>query len=137
MDAGGLKFIADENISPVLVHILRKLGAKAIESIHSKPEKGFPDTDWIPLYTGRGYIIISLDRKQLRVNSIARIIAESGARMIYLPRRFADSKRWDQAQWLLKRWPQVTERATQMSPDGEVVVFHWDGRTQTVGSPAT
>ncbi|HEY3781528.1 MAG TPA: hypothetical protein VGL56_10620 [Fimbriimonadaceae bacterium] len=103
-EKSGLKFLADENMSPVLVQILRKLGAGFVESMHSKPEKGSADEHWIPLYASRGYVIISPDRKQLRTAHIADVISESGARAIYLPSKFADSKPWDQALWLLRHW---------------------------------
>lgn len=52
--------------------------------------------------------------------------------MIYLPSRFADAKRWDQAVWLLRRWWAIVERAKTMDPRGEVVFWTWDGRTLTV-----
>ena len=131
---GGVKFLADENISPVLVQILRKLGAGFIESIHSKPEKGLPDEHWIPLYASRGYVAISPDRRQLKEERVARILIASGARMIYLPQKFADSKRWDQALWLLRYWWRIVERVQTMSPDGEIVVFRWNGGHKTYRS---
>lgn len=128
---GGLKFLADENMSPVLIQILRKLGAGFIESMHSKPERGSMDEHWIPLYAERGYITISLDRKQLKQGAVIQVLVSSGARMIYLPQRFADSKRWDQALWLLRFWRRIVERAGSMDPSGEVVIFRWDGAAIT------
>lgn len=135
MAQSSLKFLADANISNQLVRIVRRLGGGFIESLTSKDEGSVADEVWIPLYAKRGYIAISLDRRQLRSEVIAKAIVSSGARMIYLPGRFADAKRWDQALWLLKRWWAIVERAEQMDSEGEVVIWTWDGRYSTVRKP--
>lgn len=128
-EEGRVKFLADENLSPVLVQILRKLDAGFIESMHGKPELGTRDDHWIPIYASRGYVILSCDRKQLTDAAIARAIAGCGARMIYLPSKFADMKRWDQALWMLKTWWKIVERARAMNA-GELVVFAANGRSR-------
>jgi hypothetical protein len=127
-----LKFLAEENVSPVLVQILRKLDtALFIESMHHKHEKGTPDEHWIPIYAARGYVIVGADRKQLRTAHIASVITASGARAVYLPSKFADSKAWEQALWLLRFWWKLFDRAALMSTQGEVVIFNFDGSSFT------
>src|SRR5579864_1214190 len=127
-EKSSLKFLADENISPVLVQILRKLEAGFVESIHSKEgERGLPDEEWIARYTRRGYIILSLDRRQIRDHRVAQVVARSGARIIYLPSKFADSNRWDQALWLLRNWWSIVDQAGNMKVTGEVLILRWDG----------
>lgn len=127
MAESGLKFLADANVSPQLVTIVKNLGGGFIESLTRKPEAAAADEVWIPLYAQRGYVAISCDRRHMKSESIAQVVAASGARMIYLPSRFADSKRWDQALWLLRRWWSIVERAEKMDASGEVVFVHWNG----------
>lgn len=132
MARGGLKFLADENISRTLVQVLTKLGPGClVESIHSKPEQGHPDEEWIPVYTERGYIILTPDRKQLREEVVARVLVDTSARVVFLPKRFADSKRWDQALWLLRHWPKILERSRRMR-GGHLVSVHWNGAFSSV-----
>ncbi|MCW5935186.1 MAG: DUF5615 family PIN-like protein [Fimbriimonadia bacterium] len=90
MAKSSLKFLADENLSPVLMRILRLLGVGAAESIHGKPEQGFPDEQWIPIYAQRGYIILTLDRAQLKNSYLIQVIKQTGAKIIYLPKKFSD-----------------------------------------------
>ena len=128
---GSVKLLADENISPVLVQIIRKLGGGFVESMHGKPETGTPDHVWIPLYASRGYVVLSCDRNQMTDAGISRAMASCGARMIYLPAKFSNMKRWDQALWMLKVWWRIVEQAEAMG-SGELVVFAANGRSRKV-----
>lgn len=130
MADSSLKFLADENVSHELVTILRKLGAGSIISLSRTPDVGTADDHWIPLYTDRGFVILTPDREQLRDDVILNAIRDCGARMVFLPRHFADSKRWDQALWFLKYWWKLAERCAVLKP-GELVRFHKYG-THTV-----
>lgn len=128
---GSIKFIADRNVSPVLVSILKKLKAGFIESLHKKPENEYRDEDWIPTYTARGYVIITPDRKQLREEIVAKALVSYNAKIIFLPRSFADSRAWDQALWLLKYWWRISDRAHDMT-EGEFLSFHTNGNYSIV-----
>ncbi|MDO8588433.1 MAG: hypothetical protein Q7T82_15505 [Armatimonadota bacterium] len=132
-----LKFLADENIPPVLVTILRKLNEKSIESMHGSPYAGQPDEVWLPSVIERGYICLTCDRRMLAESGIAQILIDQRATMIFLGPHFANSRPWDQAIWLLKYWRKIKEHAATMSP-GRLVRVHKNGRivpvTPTTGS---
>ena len=125
----GVKILADENISPVLVKIIVLLGGGFVESIHRKPEQGHPDEEWIPVYASRGYVMLSCDRRQTKSEAVSRVMAACGARMVYLPSAFADLRRWDQALWILRHWPKIVARAARMRP-GELVLFGTRGASR-------
>ena len=122
-----LKFLADENIPPVLVTILRKLNEKSIESVHGGQYAGQPDEVWLPTVIKRGYICITCDRRMLAQSGIAQILIDQNARMIFLGPHFANSKAWDKAIWLLRHWHKIKDHASTMSP-GQLVRVHKNGR---------
>lgn len=114
-------FLADENISPILVDIIRKLGDRSIFSMHRLTEyKGTADEYWVPLVTQRQYIIVTCDRRMLMEHGIAHALANTGARCIFLARHFANANRWNQALWLIKYWPKIRKYAETMG-NGDLI----------------
>jgi hypothetical protein len=116
MEQSGLKFLADECFSPVLIRILKHLGEKSIQPFKPNFEHGTPDEVWIPQATERGYICITLDRQMLSADKLAPFFVEAKARIIFIGKHLANATRWDQALWLLKFWRKVREHAGAMKP---------------------
>jgi hypothetical protein len=115
MAESSVKFLADENISPVLVEIIRKLGDRSLSSIHRYSDYlGTPDEHWVPLATKREYIIVTCDRRMLIKHGISQALETTGARCIFLARNFADANRWNQALWLIRYWPKIRKHAETM-----------------------
>jgi len=104
-----------------------KLGGGFIESMMRKAEAGTADESWIPLYASRGYVVLSCHRRQMQNAVVARTVAASGAKMVYLASAFADMKRWDQALWILRHWWTIKHCACEMAK-GELVVFSKSGK---------
>lgn len=110
-------FLADENISPVLIDIIRKLGDRSIFSIHRMEDyRGAPDEEWIPRATQRNYVIITCDRRMLTEHGIAQALKQTQARCVFLAHPFASANKWKQALWLIRYWPKIREYAATMQP---------------------
>jgi len=127
MVKGGLRFIADENISPVLVTILHKLGERDIERISGTPYAGTNDEDWLPTITKLGYICVTCDRKMLYDRGVAQVLIDQKCMAVFFGSHFAQSGRWDQALWLLRYWRKIKKHAETMAP-GQLVRVCKNGR---------
>ena len=136
MEQSGLKFLADECFSPVLIRILKHLGEKSIQPFKPNFEHGTPDEVWIPQATQRGYICITLDRRMLGAENIAVFFAQAKARVVFIGSHLANMRRWDQALWLLKYWHRIRERAGTMTA-GELVKVLRYGRIVPVAPKPT
>ena len=127
MQKGSLKFLADEQISPVLIRILNHVGEKAILRFSSNFPNGTADEKWIPEATRRGFVCVTYDRKMLMTESIAPLFKKANARVIFIGNHLANVGCWDQALWMLKHWRKIRQRATTMTP-GELLRVHKNGR---------
>ena len=134
MEEGSLKFIADENISPVLVSILNRLGDKSVKSIHRPPFNifmGKPDQHWIPKLSKQGFICVTYDRQMLVDEALSSILSQTPARVIFLGRQVANRNRWDQAIWFLRHWRGIRDTAATMAP-GQLVRVLVNGQVKPV-----
>jgi len=122
-----LKFVGDENMSPVLVSLLAKLGAgTGIFSFRRWNVLGASDEEVVRQTGARGEVLVGPDRRQIGEPIIAGTIATTGARIIWLPSEFANSKLWDQIWWMLTHWLAVLDHVSQLRP-GECAYLRASG----------
>lgn len=131
MAEGSLKFLFDENLSPVLVRVLRNLGENTIHHHRAVFPGGADDEHWIPKATSLGFVCITLDHKMTTDRTVAPILAATKARMIFLRFGRARMDRWQQALWFLKYWHKLRDRAALLKP-GEMIRAHRNGRITQV-----
>ena len=108
-----MKIIADEMISPSIVNIVNsiesKINFKFVSAVRSAYQ-GKPDIDWIVAFLkdgGKG--ILSADRKMLKKKRFIGDISKLGLIAIYLPEKWADSRIYTQAAYILFHWPAILE----------------------------
>jgi hypothetical protein len=133
MEKSSLKFLADENISPVLVTIINKLGDRSLEAFNRTTYMGMPDEEWLPTAAERGYICLTCDRKMLAEPVVAQAVKATKVRAIFLGENFSHSVRWDQALWLLKHWRKIRSHAESMQP-GDLIRVSKAGRITEIAA---
>lgn len=133
MAESSIGYLFDECISPKLVSMLRLLGVKGLHTMSKVREQDFglaaKDEDWIPRAAERGYIYVTLDRKQLVDASIASVFHQVKGRAVFLSSRYATVGIWDQARWMLKHWPDIQEATTSLER-GSVRFVSWSGQVR-------
>ncbi len=110
---------------------MHHLGERSITSMFGSDMEQKPDTDWVPTATQRGYVCITCDCAMISDLAIAQVLVKENARAIFFGNHFADSKKWDQALWLLKHWDAIRAYAEGMTP-GQLVRVNKNGRIVSV-----
>ena len=137
MAQSGVKVLFDENFSPVLVSILRKLDSSLrLETVGKKFGDGAKDESWIPQAAIEGYVVITFDRKQLTDFVVAPALHQCGARAIFLPDRLSKTKRWDQALWMLRHFRVMHDRMSEFEA-GDLWHISWNGKFRPVSQTPT
>jgi hypothetical protein len=126
MAEGSIGYLFDENFSPRLVSILRLLGEQGLHTVVKVFGAGADDADWLPRAAEYGYIYVTSDRKQLTDERIAQVVRDVNGRAVFLSSRFATSRRWDQALWILKHWRQIKADTSELAR-GEARFVQWAG----------
>ena len=130
MEESGVKFLADEHISPKIVTFIGILGDKSIKSIKHPRFRGIigmEDQDWIEKVTASGFICITCDRGMIIDNTIGPYLAKASARVIFIGKHLANSRKWDQALWWLRYWPRIRGYGRTMTP-GQLAKVHKNGK---------
>lgn len=112
MAEGSVEFLTDENISSKIIMFIGMLGDKSIKSMRHPRFQGLcatADQDWIQKVTDRGFICITYDRRMTVDATIAPYLANAQARVIFICKHLATSRRWEQALWWLRYWPKIRE----------------------------
>ena len=128
---GGVRVVFDENFSPVIVQILRKLGERGVKSFKEEFALGEQDEEWIPKTVQRKLVYVTLDGAQLRSKTIGPILKASRVRAIYLPKKYSQSNRWNQALWMLRRWPKIRDEVFALS-EGDIRKVSWNGKITAI-----
>ncbi len=134
MRPSSMTFLADECISPVMIDYLCDIGAECLKSLHRgywKRYLGKADEEWLPDAAKRNCVILTCDRNMSSSDTTARLLEQHGARVIFLGRHFANSKKWDQTLWMLKYWSKINDIAANMAP-GDMVRMRKNGRADRV-----
>lgn len=104
-------------MSPVLASFMGKMGAAlGTFNFHRWKRLDATDLEIVRSVGQRNEILVGPDCRQSGEPLIAAAIRETGARIVWLPSEFADSKLWDQSWWLINHWLKVSEAASNLSP---------------------
>jgi hypothetical protein len=108
-----LKVRADENVSIRIVRAVRDIALSQgweLSHVREHHESRTLDETWLPRFAQEsGNAILSADRKMLARPNQIRAIAATGLVGIFLPRRWAESRRHIQAAHILYWWPRIEE----------------------------
>jgi hypothetical protein len=87
----------------------RMLQALDVAVIHLQEQfaANTPDEIWLPHLRDSGYVVVTSDRAIRKGSATALALKESGVTAIFLPKGFEEMRRWDQAVWLIRHWPNV------------------------------
>lgn len=115
-----MRLIADEMFSPKIIRTISETFLRAnwrFESVHNANLQGRADEDWIATFarTG-GNVLISGDRAMLKRTELIKQISDTGLIGIYLPSKWAQSKRNEQMSYCLYWWPKIEALILDASP---------------------
>jgi len=89
------------------------------EDVEALREEYPEDTNDVALFQrlrGRNLVYVSTDTSQMRRQEEARALKEAGVTALFFGPFFQRMKFWDQAIWLVKRWPRIKGFATGVTP---------------------
>jgi hypothetical protein len=101
-----VKYFFDNCISPKLPDMLRALGEDAVALREELPE----DIEDVPLFSqlrGQKVVLVSTNTSQLTRDHEARALKQAGISAIYFGPFFERMKLWQQATWLVTKWPKI------------------------------
>jgi hypothetical protein len=121
-----MTFAFDNCLSPKLAHILRLLDVNAIhlkKHLRGKTE----DTEWLPEAGRRGWVVVTRD-EHIRTRPAERLAWKRWRVTCVDLKGYPHWRsRWDQAFWVLKRWPDI-EEAVRTAREGTWLVVPSRGR---------
>ena len=110
-----MKYFFDNSISYRFAEMLRALGVDAVALRHEHPE----DTKDVSLFDhlrGRNMVFITTDRHQLTREHEARALKQAGVTSLFFGPFFQRKRFWDQAIWIVSRWPLIDGFANGVAP---------------------
>src|SRR5690349_18738074 len=73
------------------------------------------DVDFLPQLRGRGWVLVTTDRHMQTRQIEAATLRASGITALFLGRFSGKLSFWQQAQWLVTRWPEIARFAERVS----------------------
>jgi hypothetical protein len=125
-----IKLLFDENISQRLVEFINRESRLAeMAHVRQRGWSGLPDTQWIPMATNSGFVIITGDRNEITRGYTVGDLKGMGARVLLLGKFWDHLSRWERAKWLVQRIETLVATASQM-PGGTVYLVSKSGRVR-------
>ncbi len=115
-----MKFFFDNNLSPHLAHGIRELSAtkpeiKDVVHLTDRFNRNVPDLTWIgDLKQDGPWCIISIDRFKKQHGAERAAILRAGHIVFVLDGQWSKQGFWQQAERLVKWWPQIVLLAAQV-----------------------
>lgn len=125
-----MKYFFDNCISPRFPAMLNALGMEAVALREIFPA----DLDDVALFgklRGSGMVFITADDRQKTRRHEARALKEAGLMALWFGRSWTRKKFWDQAVWIIRRWPMidafarsvVTGTCAEIKENGRAMAF--------------
>ncbi len=95
--------------------MLRALGEDVVALREEFPE-GIKDVPLFEKIKGRKLVFVSTDARQLTREHEARALKQAGNTAIFFGPFFEKMVLWDQAAWLVRRWPTIRGFAEGVAP---------------------
>jgi hypothetical protein len=103
-----VKYFFDNCISYRFAHMLAAL--EEYEEVVALRDRFAPNIEDIPLFQalkGSGYVFITCDDRQRFREQEARALKDSGMTALWLGPFWDNKGFWDQAKWIIYRWPLI------------------------------
>jgi hypothetical protein len=110
-----VKYFFDNCISPKFAVMLRSLDEDAV-ALHEGFPAGIKDERLFEGIKGRKLVFVSTDAKQLTREQEARALKDAGVTALFFGPFFGKMLLWDQAAWLVRRWPTIRGFAEGVAP---------------------
>lgn len=125
-----MRYFFDNCISFRYVDCLKSLGVDA-EHLRDTFSQSISDVDLIRQLTGRSIVYISADLKQLSRRHEARELRKIGCTAVYFAPFWEKMTFWQQAAWLVARWPFI-EVFARDTTKGTVAEIKQNGKAMVV-----
>lgn len=121
-----MRFFVDNNISPRIAKALNALEERdRNEVVHLKQkfDQSVSDIQWLSSLGQEGHwVVLTCDRNILRNPHERAAWKESGLTVFFFKESYLKFSFWDQAWQLIKKWPEIKERA-EKSDAGSLFVL--------------
>lgn len=102
-----MRYFFDNDISPSLAHMLKALDIDAT-ALRDVFDPKTVDVVFLSELKNDGYdVLISNNTEQRKIPQEKRALKESGIISLYFNPFWSKMKFWDQATWLVQKWPQI------------------------------
>ena len=111
-----MKYFFDNCISFRYARMLAALDEFEVVALR---DKFAPDIDDIELFqelSGSGFVFVTRDDRQKTREGEAKALRESGLTALWLGPFFAKKGFWDQAKWIINRWPTIDGYVKGVAP---------------------
>lgn len=107
-----MTYFLDNNLSPRFEQVLVALGvdARHIANVEGLARDA-PDTVWIPVVATNRWVAVGGDSRILKRPAERACVGENGLIYFVFERGFPDRKLWDQAEILIRGWPNIMAKA--------------------------
>jgi len=122
-----MRFFFDNCLSPKLARAINCLIEPDHTVLHLRDHKEFsadtPDTKWIQKLGEEGnWVIVSGDLRIKKRREERRVWKESNLTTFFMAKSFVRQKAWDQALWMIRKWPDIQDMASKVAPGASFIV---------------
>jgi hypothetical protein len=111
-----MKFLLDNNISFRLARALSALETEGNEvtALRDAFNENTPDKEWLGVLGAEGGVLVTADSRILTRPQEAAILKQLKITSFFLGPFFMRTRFWDQAVWMVRRWPDFKNAARMM-----------------------
>ena len=110
-----MKYFFDNSVSYKFAKVLRALDVDAVALREEYPQ-GIKDIPLFQALRGRDLVYVTTDKAQLTREHEARALKQAGVTSLFFGRFFQRMRFWDQAVWIVRRWPRIDGFASGVAP---------------------
>jgi hypothetical protein len=111
-----VKYFFDNCISHKFAHMLAALEEFEVVALRDKYRADIDDVELFKALGGSGYVFITCDARQKTREGEAKALRDSGLTALWLGPFWSKKVFWDQAKWIITRWPIIHGYIKGVSP---------------------
>lgn len=102
-----MKYFFDNCISYRYAKMLAALEEFEVVALRDMFAPNIEDVDLFPALKGSGFVFVTSDDRQKTREGEAKALRESGLTALWLGPFWSKKQFWDQARWIINRWPVI------------------------------
>jgi hypothetical protein len=102
-----VKYFFDNCISYRYARMLAALEEFEVVALRDKFPHDIDDVELFQALKGSGFVFVTCDDRQKTREGEAKALRESGLTALWLGRFWSKKTFWDQARWIINRWPLI------------------------------